>query len=190
MNNPKTWPIYAVAAVIASCLPVHALEVTKARVTPRGTVEVEGIGAFPGAVYWNGVHVTDSDEAGAFRFDTVIPPKPDCTAEVEDDADEVTVSVRRCRMSVAGFYTAPQDVVQVAPGEFGGARSGCRPGDQVVSGQAVVFADDFRMRESGRVVAASAGGEGVESWVYAGQNRGQDPAEVRVAARCAAIKLR
>ena len=63
--------------LLAVASPSLGLE-AKGRVR-KDRIVVEGTGAVPGKdVSWLGVVVTQADEQGAFRFETVIPPRPDC----------------------------------------------------------------------------------------------------------------
>ncbi len=115
------------------------------------------------------------------------------------DTFDVTVlpDATRKFSQIIGYYTATQDSTVLQPGEFGGVRSICDPGDYAVSGSIVTRvvnashgtnspAFNFRLISSGLVID---GATGEQSWVLQGVNESPAPlgADIRVAARCADV---
>jgi len=177
-----------------------ALTVQKANIV-GDVVKIKGSDAVPHAdIFWEvgfafppEAAVAQADEKGDFKFSSdKLPRTPTCIGSLRDGLDRIDVEVGNCRGGIDGFYTASQDRTLLAPGQFGGVRSFCDLGDFAVSGQLVIRAGggysederDFKIISFGLVID---GLTEQQSWVLEGSNVGNDPVDIRVAARCARV---
>ena len=170
--------VFFVSAAAAVVYENNGVTVQQA-VISGNNVRIKGSGAPPYSnVEWEGHVVTQVDEKGQFNFVTDEIPSG-CVGKVGVEAINTTVFVllNNCNVATYGFYSAPQVLATVRPGETATLASECDAGDYSINAGIVVYDAKYVTRFSGPVN---------QSWAVQITNIDDtNDADFRVAAICA-----